>query len=51
MDEDIFEYHKKNIKKQHKKYPLMEYFLSGVPLEDCSEECQKQMAEIKKRSS
>ena len=40
---DIFEYHKKQIKKQYKKYPLMEYFLSNKPIKECSKECQEQV--------
>jgi len=38
---DIFEYHKKKINKQDKKYPLMEYFLSNKPIEKCSTQCQE----------
>ena len=34
------------IKKQNNKFPLMEYFLSGKPLEECSVECQKQLNEL-----
>jgi len=45
---NIFEYHKKKIDKQDKKYPLMEYFLSNKPIEKCSKECQEQAKSIKK---
>ena len=33
------------------RYPLMEYFLDGKPLRDCSAECQRQMAELKTREA
>ena len=45
---DIFEHHKKKINKQNKKYPLMEYFLSNKPIEECSKECQEQVKSIRK---
>ena len=45
---DIFEYHKKQIEKRNKKYPLMEYFIDKKPLEECSKECQEQVKNIRK---
>jgi hypothetical protein len=48
--QDVFEHHQNKIKKTYQKYPLMEYFLGGKPLEDCSEECQKAIEELNKRT-
>ena len=45
---NLFKHHQKQIKKQNKKYPLMEYFLSNKPLEECSAECQRQVKEFNK---
>jgi len=42
----IEEYHKKQIKKTNKKYPMMEYFLDGKQLKDCSKECQEQVKSL-----
>ena len=42
----VFKKHQNEIKKQNNKYPLMEYFLSDKPLEECSVECQKQLNEL-----
>ena len=42
----VFKKHQDKIKKQNNKYPLMEYFLSGKPTEECSVECQKQLNEL-----
>ena len=39
-----------NIKKDNKKYPLKEYFLDRKPLEDCSPECQEQVADLGKEN-
>jgi hypothetical protein len=39
-----------NIKKDNKKYPLKEYFLDRKPLEDCSPECQEQVADLGKKN-
>ena len=47
MSKDIFEENKNKIKKQNEKYPLMEYFFSNKPLEECSRECQKQYRQNK----
>ena len=47
---DVFKHHQNKIKKQDKKYPLMEYFLSDKPLEDCSKECQKAVEELNRRT-
>ena len=44
----IEEYHKKQIKKTNKKYPMMEYFLDGKQLKDCSKECQEQVKPLNK---
>ena len=41
------EYHKKQIRKTNKKFPLMEYFLESKPLKDCSRECQEQVQALK----
>tara|TARA_E500000305_G_C3868984_1_gene164202 strand:+ start:65 stop:277 length:213 start_codon:yes stop_codon:yes gene_type:complete len=38
--------HKRRIEKTNKQYPLMEYLLSMKALEDCSEECQRQVKEL-----
>ena len=46
---NIFKYQKKKIKKQNKKYPLMEYFLSNEPIKECSKECQEQVKSIRKK--
>jgi hypothetical protein len=46
---DVFKHHQNKIKRQDKKYSLMEYFLSDKPLEDCSEECQKAIQELNRR--
>jgi len=48
---DIANKHKKRIEEQNKKYPLMEYFLSNKPLEECGPECQKQVAELREEGS
>tara|TARA_R100000700_G_scaffold19311_1_gene25947 strand:- start:376 stop:534 length:159 start_codon:yes stop_codon:yes gene_type:complete len=45
---DIFKYHKKQIEKRNKKYPLMEYFIDQKPIEECSKECQEQVKSIRK---
>ena len=42
----VYKKHQNEIKKQNNKFPLMEYFLSGKPLEECSVECQKQLNEL-----
>ena len=42
----VFKKHQNEIKKQNNKFPLMEYFLSGKPLQECSVECQKQLNEL-----
>jgi len=42
----IEEYHKKQIKKTNKKYPMMEYFLESKQLKDCSRECQEQVKSL-----
>ena len=47
--EDIHLTPQERIKKTNKKYPMMEYFLSQKPLNECSDECQKQVAEMKGR--
>jgi hypothetical protein len=49
MSKDIFEKNKNKIKKQNEKYPLMEYFFSNKPLEECSRECQKQIEQLTKK--
>jgi hypothetical protein len=49
MSKDIFEENKNKIKKQNEKYPLMEYFFSNKPLEECSRECQKQFEQLTKK--
>jgi hypothetical protein len=49
MSKDIFEKNKNKIKKQNEKYPLMEYFFSNKPLEECSRECQKQFEQLTKK--
>jgi hypothetical protein len=46
MAKDIFEHNKKRVEEQNKRYPLMEYFLDRKPLEKCSPECQRQVADI-----
>ena len=46
MSKNIFEYHKKQIKKQNRKYPLMDYFLTDKPIDECSDECQRQVKEL-----
>lgn len=46
MSKDIFEHHKEQIEKTNKKYPLMEYFLSNKPINECSDECQRQVKEL-----
>jgi hypothetical protein len=46
---DIYLTHQERIKKANKKYPMMEYFLGRKPLNECSEECQKQVAEMNGR--
>ena len=43
----VFKKHQDKIKKQNNKFPLMEYFLSDKPLDECSIECQKQLNELK----
>ena len=48
MSKNLFKDHQKQIKKQNKKYPLMEYFLYNKPLEECSAECQRQVKEFNK---
>ena len=47
----ISEKHLKRIKKRNKQYPMMEYFLDGKKLEDCSKECQEQVKWIKNLSN
>ena len=41
-------YYNKHIEEQNKKLPMMEYFLDGKQLKDCSKECQEQIKSIKK---
>tara|TARA_Y100000034_G_scaffold103215_1_gene128573 strand:- start:194 stop:355 length:162 start_codon:yes stop_codon:yes gene_type:complete len=41
------EHHKKRIKKTNQKFPMMEYFLDGKQLKDCSKECQEQVQALK----
>ena len=41
------EHHKKQIKKTNQKFPMMEYFLDGKQLKDCSKECQEQIQALK----
>ena len=43
----IEELHKEQIKKTNQKYPMMEYFLDGKQLKDCSRECQEQIQALK----
>ena len=45
--EQVAEAHLRKIRAHNKRYPLMEYFLEGKPLRDCSAECQWQVAELK----
>jgi len=40
-------YYNKHIEEQNKKYPMMEYFLDGKQLKDCSKECQEQVQALK----
>mgnify|MGYP003152880091 CR=1 FL=1 len=47
---DIIKHHHNQIKKQNKKYPMMEYFLDQKPLSECSEECQRQVKELKQHT-
>jgi hypothetical protein len=49
MTKDVFEKNKNKIKEQNEKYPLMEYFFSKKPLEECSKECQKQFEQFRKK--
>ena len=49
MSKDVFEKNKNKIKEQNEKYPLMEYFFSKKPLEECSKECQKQFEQLRKK--
>lgn len=46
MSKDIFKHHKKQIKKQDEKYPLMDYFLTNKSIEECSNESQRQIKEL-----
>ena len=42
----VYKKHQDKIKKQNNKFPLMEYFLSDKPLDECSIESQKQLNEL-----
>ena len=43
----VAEAHLRKIRADNERYPLMEYFLEGKPLRNCSAECQWQVAELK----
>ena len=45
--EQVAAAHLRKIRAQNERYPLMEYFLEGKPLRNCSAECQWQVAELK----
>ena len=47
----VAEAHLRKIRADNERYPLMEYFLEGKPLHDCSPECQKQITELKIREA
>ena len=49
--EQVAEAHLRKIRAHNERYPLMEYFLEGKPLHDCSPECQRQVAELKTREA
>ena len=37
---------KNKIEEANKEFPMLEYFLSSKPFEECSPECQKQVREL-----
>ena len=43
---NVFKKHQRQIKKQNKRYSLMEYFLEDKPLNECSKECQNYIGRL-----